>query len=83
MQIGHQIETRVIGDAPGQAWHQRVAFFFQRIELRIGVTRHAAQAYCHAIVVVQRAGNVEHRAALVVIAGEQFDLTARIERRFA
>ncbi|MNS69317.1 hypothetical protein D3C72_1026260 [compost metagenome] len=79
MQIGHQIETRVVGDTPGEARHQRVALFLQRAKLRIGVAGHPAQTCGHAVVIVQRTGDVEHRPALIVIPGEKFDLTARIK----
>ncbi|MNP34733.1 hypothetical protein D3C76_1280370 [compost metagenome] len=79
MQIGHQIETRVVGDTPGEARHQSVAFFFQRAELRIGVAGHPAQTRRYTVVVVQRAGDIEHCPALIVIPGEEFDFTARIK----
>ena len=80
VQVGHQIQTGIIGDTPGQARHQRVTLFFERIELGIGIAGHPAEAHRHAVVIINRAGDVEHRPALVIVTGEELDLPARIER---
>ncbi|MNN57602.1 hypothetical protein D3C81_1725960 [compost metagenome] len=82
VQVGHQVETRLVGDTPGQAGHQRVAFFLQRTKLRVRIARHPAQTRRHAIVIVQCAGDVKGGATLIVIAGKQLHFTPRIKRRF-
>lgn len=81
MQIGHQIQTRLVGDAPGQAGHQRVTFLLQWPKLRVRVTRHPAQTCRDAIVIIQRPGDVKRRAALVIVSGKQLHFATRIKRR--
>ena len=80
VQIGHQIQTRLVGDTPGQAGHQRVTLFLQWTKLRVRVTRHPAQSRRHAIVIIQCPGDVKRRAALVIVAGKQLHFAARIKR---
>ena len=80
VQVGHQIQTGAVGDTPGQARHQGVTLFFERIELGISIAGHPAEAHRHAVVIINRAGHVEHRPTLVIVTGEELNLPARIER---
>ena len=79
VQIGHHIEAGIIGDTPCHAGHHRVTLFLERIELGIGITRHAAQACRDAIVIIKRPGDIKHRPTLIVITGEHPDFATRIE----
>ena len=83
VQIGHKIKTRPIGNSPGQARHQRITFLFQGGKLRIGVTCHAAKTRRHTFIVIQWAGHIKSRPALVVIAGKQLHFSSGIKRRFS
>lgn len=74
VQVGHQIQTGVVGDTPCQARHQGVTLFLQRIELGIGIAGHPAEAHRHAVVIINRASDVEHRPTLVIVTGEELDL---------
>ena len=81
LQIGHERQGRVVGDVPGHRWRDGIALLLDRVELGI---RTAGQPH-HAIggppLVVQRAGQIERRAALTVVADAEPQLTMRLELR--